>query len=69
MTKSNRGTKNPRGRPATTGAGTQVGARWHDAELARIDDWRRGQEDIPSRAEAIRRLVGIALDAAGKKGR
>ena len=29
--------------------------------LARIDDWRREQPDIPSRAEAIRRLVEIAL--------
>lgn len=69
MTKSNRGTTKQRGRPATTGVGTQVGARWHDAELAGIDNWRRAQEDIPSRAEAIRRLVRIALDAAGKRGR
>ncbi len=29
--------------------------------LARIDDWRRAQPDIPGRAEAIRRLVEIAL--------
>ena len=29
--------------------------------LARIDDWRRVQPDIPSRAEAIRRLVELAL--------
>ncbi|WP_313326232.1 hypothetical protein [Sphingobium yanoikuyae] len=29
--------------------------------LAMIDDWRRFQPDIPSRAEAIRRLVGCAL--------
>jgi len=26
-----------------------------------IDDWRRRQEDLPSRAEAIRRLVELGL--------
>ncbi|WP_299307847.1 hypothetical protein [uncultured Croceicoccus sp.] len=30
--------------------------------LDRVDDWRRQQADIPSRAEAIRRLVAKALD-------
>lgn len=29
--------------------------------LQRVDDWRRQQSDIPSRAEAIRRLVDKAL--------
>lgn len=29
--------------------------------LAEIDEWRRKQDDLPSRAEAIRRLVAIAL--------
>jgi hypothetical protein len=29
--------------------------------LAIIDDWRRQQPDIPSRAEAIRRLVEKGL--------
>lgn len=28
-----------------------------------IDDWRRKQPDLPSRAEAIRRLVDAALKA------
>jgi hypothetical protein len=27
--------------------------------MHRIDDWRRKQEDLPSRAEAIRRLVEL----------
>lgn len=35
------------------------------AFLAAIDDWRRRQPDIPSRAESIRRLVEQAL--AGKR--
>jgi len=53
----------------TTGKGTSVNARWHDAELTEIDDWRRNQEDIPTRAEAIRRLVRIALDSFSKRGK
>ncbi len=32
-----------------------------------IDDWRREQADLPSRSEAIRRLLELAL--GGKKGR
>ena len=35
-----------------------------------IDDWRRVQEDLPSRGEAIRRLVQAALNQQKKaKGR
>lgn len=32
--------------------------------LATIDDWRRQQADLPSRAEAIRRLVEKGLETA-----
>jgi hypothetical protein len=28
--------------------------------LRLVDDWRRGQIDVPSRAEAIRRMVELA---------
>jgi metal-responsive CopG/Arc/MetJ family transcriptional regulator len=31
------------------------------AEVERIDAWRREQSDIPSRSEAIRRLVAKGL--------
>lgn len=31
------------------------------AWLEEIDDWRRTQKDLPSRAEAIRRLVEMGL--------
>ena len=31
--------------------------RVSDAFLASLDEWRRGQPDLPSRAEAVRRLV------------
>jgi len=30
--------------------------------LEKIDAWRRSQKDIPPRAEAIRRLVDLALN-------
>src|SRR3546814_13570553 len=36
--------------------------------LKKIDDWRRKQPDIPSRAEAIRRLVEIGLMNHGCRG-
>lgn len=32
--------------------------------LRKIDDWRRKQPDIPSRAEAIRQLVEAGLKVA-----
>jgi hypothetical protein len=35
--------------------------RVSDLFLRRIDAWRRKQEDQPSRAEAIRRLVDAGL--------
>jgi metal-responsive CopG/Arc/MetJ family transcriptional regulator len=31
-----------------------------------VDDWRRHQPDIPSRSEAIRRLVEKSLEAEGE---
>jgi hypothetical protein len=32
--------------------------------IAAVDDWRRKQPDLPSRPEAIRRLVETGLKAA-----
>ena len=45
--------------------GMRVDAEWMRA----IDEWRRKQPDLPSRAEAIRRLVelGLAVKAKGSK--
>jgi hypothetical protein len=34
--------------------------------LERLDDWRRKQPDLPSRAEAIRRLTTAMLEILGK---
>lgn len=48
------------GRPST-GVGKLIGLRWHDPELTAIDAWRANQPDLPSRPEAIRRLVEHGL--------
>ena len=32
-------------------------------EVGAIDEWRRKQDDLPSRSEAIRRLVELGLKA------
>ena len=37
--------------------------------LRRVDDWRRGQEDLPSRTEAIRRLVEIGLRTTAERNK
>jgi hypothetical protein len=60
-------TKKRRGRPATTGRGTQIGERWHAAELAAIDEWIVRQSENITRGEAVRRLVEIGLKAKGSK--
>ncbi|OKO69394.1 hypothetical protein AC629_41250 [Bradyrhizobium sp. NAS80.1] len=38
-----------------------VNVRMTVAALKSLDDWRRAQEDLPGRPEAIRRLVEIGL--------
>lgn len=35
--------------------------------VRQVDDWRRHQEDIPTRGEAVRRLLLIAFDVEKKK--
>jgi hypothetical protein len=37
--------------------------------LRTLDDWRRKQPDLPSRAESIRRLVDQAVKASDTKSR
>jgi hypothetical protein len=64
MAKSIRGTQKKRGRPKTTGRGTQIGMRWHELLLGMIDAWAAKQDDKPPRSEAIRRLVERGLMAA-----
>ena len=51
------------GRPPGKIQDRQFQMRVSDEFLKAIDKWRQKQDDEPSRAEAIRRLVEIALKA------
>jgi hypothetical protein len=56
--------KSPKKRPGVAGEAVLVRLQ---PELAKpLDAWRRQQEDLPGRPEAIRRLVEIGLKAKGK---
>lgn len=44
-----------------------VTVRLHVDAIEAIDNWRRSEPDLPSRPEAIRRLVEIGLDSAPKR--
>lgn len=60
--------KNPkRGRPPVDTAAVNV--RMTIEALHALDDWRREQEDLPGRPEAIRRLVelGLSTDKVKRK--
>jgi len=45
-----------------------VGTRFQPALLAAIDEWRKQQPDLPTRPEAVRRLVDVALKQATEHG-
>jgi hypothetical protein len=49
----------PRGRPAKRTQDRPFQMRVSESFLRMVDDWRRGQIDVPSRAEAIRRMVEL----------
>ena len=51
-----------------SGKGTLIGLRLAPATLARVDRWAASQQDHPSRPEAIRRLVELALGIAQRAG-
>jgi hypothetical protein len=55
-----------RGRPPT-GQDPVTAVRLPLALKSQIDDWAKRQPDNPSRSEAIRRLVQLALAAKGKQ--
>jgi hypothetical protein len=52
-------TKTPKKRAAVTG--DLVGVRVQPDMAKSLDDWRRKQDDLPGRPEAIRRLVEVGL--------
>jgi metal-responsive CopG/Arc/MetJ family transcriptional regulator len=58
---ANKKMQGKRGPKPTTGKGTLVGVRLHAEILRAIDDYRRTQPDLPSRPEAIRRLIEECL--------
>ena len=57
--------KKKTGRPSK-GAGSVSAIRLSDDLRAAIDKWAAKQEDLPSRSEAIRRLLEISLGAAAE---
>jgi hypothetical protein len=60
MSKSTRvNVKTPKRRPPVTG--DLVGVRIQPEIAKELDDWRRKQDDLPGRPEAIRRLVELGL--------
>jgi hypothetical protein len=54
-----------RGRPAT-GHDPVLAIRLSPTLKAKIDDWARQEDDQPSRSEAIRRLLNLALPGGTK---
>jgi hypothetical protein len=57
----------PRARATTTG--TLVGTRFQADLLDAIDQWRKAQPDLPTRPEAVRRLVGLGMTPNVRKAR
>ena len=57
--------KAKRGRPPIDSEAVTV--RMAVDALQSIDDWRRHQDDLPGRPEAIRRLVELGLKARAPK--
>jgi hypothetical protein len=55
--------KSNKGRPSVDSEAINV--RMERPQIESVDDWRRQQKDLPTRPEAVRRLVGLGLGAAG----
>ena len=53
--------RRPPGRPSKGLQDRPFQMRVSEGFLRMVDDWRRCQKDLPSRAEAIRRLVELAV--------
>jgi metal-responsive CopG/Arc/MetJ family transcriptional regulator len=62
MNRQDKSIAKKRGRPAT-GTSPTIGVRVPDELTEKIDNWRSEQRPIPSRPEAIRQLVELALKA------
>jgi hypothetical protein len=53
--------KSSRGRPTVDTEAVNV--RMERSAISAVDDWRRSQPDVPTRPEAIRRLIEAGLRA------
>jgi hypothetical protein len=58
-------TRRKPGRPPVESAPVTV--RLTTADIARVDDWRRGEHDLPSRPEGIRRLIELGFRAGSPR--
>lgn len=54
-------------RPSSVG--TLVGTRFQPTLLVAIDEWRKQQSDLPTRPEAVRRLIDIGLRQTGGRAK
>jgi hypothetical protein len=66
MAKSIRDNQKMRGRPRT-GITPMTGVRLTASVLQEIERWAAEQEDKPTKAEAIRRLIEIGLKSKRKR--
>ncbi len=57
----------PERKPRAKPAGMLVGTRFQPDLLAAIDLWRKAQSDLPTRPEAVRRLVEIGMRDEGNR--
>jgi hypothetical protein len=60
--------KSPTRRPRPKGTGEPVLVRLQPGLAGSLDAWRRKQDDLPTRAAAIRRLVEQALSNNNAEG-
>lgn len=51
----------PERKPRATATGTLVGTRFQPDLLEAVDCWRKAQPDLPTRPEAVRRLVELGM--------
>ncbi|WP_331291557.1 MULTISPECIES: hypothetical protein [Methylobacterium] len=52
-----------KGRPPGSAFAAPFPMRFTVTQMEAVDEWRRNQPDLPSRTEAIRRLIDEALKA------
>jgi hypothetical protein len=66
MSTLNSAKKSRKGRPSVDSEAVNV--RMERPQLRKLDEWRRAQSDLPTRPEAIRRLIELGLEAAKVRG-